>query len=99
MRDAIRRAKQAGRELATFDDLRQAYELDRMPSENAMAAAFIPGGVIRKPTEPAEPEPDFSDAKSDDLTATEGGVNEGCNRLKASPQAIRRTTASELVTG
>src|SRR5262249_17754505 len=39
--DAKRRARQAGRSAVSYQDLRDAYEIDRVPSENAMAAAFV----------------------------------------------------------
>jgi hypothetical protein len=38
--DAERRARRAGHSQVTFQDLRDAFELDRVPSENAMANAF-----------------------------------------------------------
>jgi hypothetical protein len=38
--DAERRARLAGHSHVTFQDLRDAFELDRVPSENAMANAF-----------------------------------------------------------
>lgn len=44
IRDADRRARKAGRQHATYADLREAYELDRLPTENAMAKAFGPAG-------------------------------------------------------
>ncbi len=40
VRDAERRARKAGRQSVTLQDLREAYKLDRVPSENALAAAF-----------------------------------------------------------
>lgn len=40
IRDAQRRARKAGREAISYQDLRDAYELDRVPSENAMAESF-----------------------------------------------------------
>jgi hypothetical protein len=40
VRDAQRRARKAGRNEPNFQDLRDAYEKDRLPTENAMAAAF-----------------------------------------------------------
>lgn len=42
VRDAERRARKAGRSAVTKQDLLEAFELDRLPSENAMANAFKP---------------------------------------------------------
>lgn len=52
VRDAERRARKAGHSEVTFQDLRDAYKLDRVPSENAMANAFkrssepLPSAVV-----------------------------------------------------
>jgi hypothetical protein len=40
VRDAERRARKAGHSVVTYQDLRNAFEQDRVPTENAMAAAF-----------------------------------------------------------
>lgn len=40
VRDAERRARKAGHAAVTYQDLRDAFELDRVPSENAMANSF-----------------------------------------------------------
>lgn len=40
VRDAERRVRKAGRADVLYQDLKDAYELDRVPSENAMANAF-----------------------------------------------------------
>jgi len=45
VRDAQKRARRAGRSEASLQDVRDAYQLDRLPAENAMAAAFA--GPIR----------------------------------------------------
>ncbi len=42
VRSAQSRARKAGRETPNFKDLREAYELDRLPCENAMANSFAP---------------------------------------------------------
>jgi hypothetical protein len=40
VKDANLRAKKAGRPVASFKDLRDAYTIDRIPNENALATAF-----------------------------------------------------------
>lgn len=50
--DAEKRARKAGRMEVTFQDVRDAYNLDRLPAENAMAAAFA-GPVRTKRSAPA----------------------------------------------
>lgn len=62
VRDAERRARKAARSDVTFQDLREAFELDRVPSENAMANSFKRPRYSRPemdedPTLPAAGEP------------------------------------------
>jgi len=51
VKDAKRRARIAGRDEATFQDLKNAYTLDRIPSENALATAFAGAKKLPKKTE------------------------------------------------
>lgn len=65
IRDAQRRARKAGRSAATYQDLRDAYELDRVPTENAMAAAFKRPAYQRPGESLSDNSPDHSEAKAD----------------------------------
>lgn len=54
VRDAQRRARKAGRPQVSYQDLRDAYELDRVPSENALADAFKRPAYEKQNTLPAD---------------------------------------------
>lgn len=51
VRDAERRARKAGEPIVTYQHLREAFELDRVPSENAMASAFKRQAYAPEPNE------------------------------------------------
>lgn len=65
VRDARRRARTSGRAEVTYPDLRDAYSLDRVPSENALAAAFKrPEGQ-----QPGSPHPEDLQSHADRVAA------------------------------